>query len=47
MNVLRVTASMDPSMGGTPKGIRNSIGELARLGIRNEVVACDPSDACA
>jgi len=45
MNVLRVTASMDPSMGGPPQGIRNSIGELERLCIRNEVVSCDAPDA--
>jgi glycosyltransferase involved in cell wall biosynthesis len=45
MNILRVTASMDPSMGGPPQGIRNSIAELERLGIRNEVVSCDAQDA--
>ena len=45
MNVLRVIASMDPSMGGPPQGIRNSIGELERLGIHNEVVCCDAPDA--
>ncbi len=45
MNILRVIASMDPSMGGPPQGIRNSIGELERLGIRNEVVSCDAADA--
>ena len=32
-------------MGGPPQGIRNSIGELERLGIRNEVVSCDAPDA--
>jgi glycosyltransferase involved in cell wall biosynthesis len=36
---------MAPSMGGPPQGIRNSIGELARLGIHNEVVCCDTLDA--
>ena len=45
MNVLRVTASMDPAMGGPPQGIRNSIAELERLGIRNEAVCCDAPDA--
>jgi len=44
MNVLRVTASMDPAMGGPPQGIRNSIAELDRLGIRNEAVCCDAPD---
>ena len=32
-------------MGGPPQGIRNSIGELERLGIHNEVVCCDAPDA--
>jgi glycosyltransferase involved in cell wall biosynthesis len=45
MNVLRVTASMDPAMGGPPQGIRNSIAELERLGISNEAVCCDAPDA--
>jgi glycosyltransferase involved in cell wall biosynthesis len=45
MNVLRITASMDPAMGGPPQGIRNSIAELERLGIRNEAVCCDAPDA--
>lgn len=45
MNILRVTASMDPAMGGPPQGIRNSIAELERLGIRNEAVCCDAPDA--
>jgi glycosyltransferase involved in cell wall biosynthesis len=45
MNVLRVTASMAPAMGGPPQGIRNSITELARLGVSNEVVCCDAPDA--
>ena len=45
MNVLRLTASMDPAMGGPPQGIRNSIAELERLGIRNEAVCCDAPDA--
>ena len=45
MNVLRVTASMDPATGGPPQGIRNSIAQLVRLGISNEVVCCDAPDA--
>ena len=45
MNILRVTASTDPSMGGPPQGITNSIAELARLGVHNELVCCDPPDA--
>lgn len=32
-------------MGGPPQGIRNSIAELERLGIRNEAVCCDAPDA--
>jgi glycosyltransferase involved in cell wall biosynthesis len=36
---------MDPSMGGPPQGIRNSVGEMERLGIRNEVVSCDAPGA--
>jgi hypothetical protein len=36
---------MDPAMGGPPQGIRNSIAELERLGIRNEAVCCDAPDA--
>ncbi len=45
MNVLRVIASMNPELGGPCQGIRNSIPELAKLGVRNEVVSLDESDA--
>lgn len=45
MNVLRVTASMDPTVGGPPQGIRNSIVELERLGISSEAVCCDAPGA--
>ncbi len=45
MNILRVTASTDASMGGPPQGIMNSIAELGRFEIHNEVVCCDAPDA--
>lgn len=41
MNLLRVTASMDPASGGPPQGIRNSIPELEKVGIRTEIVCCN------
>jgi len=41
MNILRVTASTDPLMGGPPQWITNAIAELARLGVHNELVCCD------
>lgn len=41
MKVLRVIASMDPSSGGPCQGIRNSIPELEKLGIHNEVACLD------
>ncbi|MEO8112336.1 MAG: glycosyltransferase [Ginsengibacter sp.] len=46
MNILRLIATMDPASGGPCQGIRNSIPELKKLGVRNEVVCLDdPSSA--
>ncbi len=45
MKILRVIASMNPELGGPCQGIRNSIPELAKLGVINEVVAFDEPDA--
>ncbi|MCU7547502.1 glycosyltransferase [Chitinophagaceae bacterium LB-8] len=41
MKILRVIASMNPETGGPCEGIRNSISELKKLGIHNEVVCLD------
>ena len=41
MNLLRVIASMNPQHGGPCQGIRNSIPELEKLGVHNEVVTLD------
>lgn len=45
MNLLRIIASMDPVQGGPCQGIRNSLPELERLGVHNEVVCLDAPDA--
>lgn len=45
MNILQVTASMDPVSGGVSQGIRNTIPELEKLGIHNEVVCLDAPGA--
>ncbi|MBC7687052.1 MAG: glycosyltransferase [Aquabacterium sp.] len=45
MKVLSVIASMDPASGGTSEGVRNSIPELERLGVTNEVVCLDDPKA--
>lgn len=45
MNILRVIASMDPISGGPCQGIRNAIPALKELGVRNEVVCMDDSQA--
>ncbi|RYG42901.1 MAG: glycosyl transferase family 1, partial [Chitinophagaceae bacterium] len=45
MRILRVISSMDPALGGPGEGIRNSIYELQKLGITNEVVCLDNPDA--
>lgn len=45
MKILRVISSMNPSLGGPCQGIRNSIPELHKLGVTNEVVSLDdPND---
>ncbi|WP_373330638.1 glycosyltransferase [Salmonirosea aquatica] len=36
---------MDPAMGGPCQGIRNSIPELEKLGVQNEVVCLDQANA--
>ncbi|MFI8604784.1 glycosyltransferase [Cellulophaga baltica] len=41
MKILRVIPSMHPKQGGPCQGIRNSIPELEKLGIHNEVVCLD------
>lgn len=41
MNILRIIASMDPATGGPCQGIRNSVPELKRIGLRNEIVCLD------
>ena len=41
MKILRVIASMDPTHGGPAQGIRNSIPEMLKLGVSNEVVTLD------
>ncbi len=45
MNFLRVISSMDPSHGGPCQGIRNSIPELEKIGVHNEVVCLDDAGA--
>jgi glycosyltransferase involved in cell wall biosynthesis len=45
LNVLRAIASMDPSQGGPSQGIRNSIPELEKIGVHNEVVCFDEATA--
>lgn len=45
MNILRVIASMNPSTGGPCQGIRNSIPELVRHNIHNEVLSLDDPSA--
>lgn len=45
MNLLRIISSMDPSFGGPSQGIRNSIPELEKIGVHNEVVCLDDADA--
>ncbi len=41
MKILRVIASMDPSGGGPCEGIRNSVPEMLKTGVQNEVVSLD------
>lgn len=45
MRLLRVISSMNPINGGPSQGIRNSIPELKKLGIDNEVVCFDHPDS--
>lgn len=45
MNLLRVISTMNPAYGGPCEGIRNSIPELEKLGVHNEVVSSDKFDA--
>ena len=44
MKILRVISSMNPTQGGPSQGIRNSIPEMSKLGIKNEVVCFDKGD---
>jgi glycosyltransferase involved in cell wall biosynthesis len=44
LKILHVAASMDPSYGGPPQGIRASIGATAAVGVQNEVVCCNAPD---
>ncbi|WP_299822995.1 glycosyltransferase [uncultured Pontibacter sp.] len=44
MHILRVIGSMNPSKGGPCQGIRNSIPELEKIGVQNEVVCLDSPD---
>lgn len=45
MKILRVIWSMDPKEGGPCQGIRNSVPELAKFGVYNEVVSLDQPDS--
>jgi glycosyltransferase involved in cell wall biosynthesis len=45
MRVLRVIADMNPSSGGPCQGIRNTVPELEKHGIYNEVVSLDKPNA--
>ncbi|WP_282162213.1 glycosyltransferase [Ulvibacterium marinum] len=45
MKILRIIPSLDPKQGGPCQGIRNSIPELHKLGIENEVVCMDAPKA--
>ncbi|WP_210487840.1 glycosyltransferase [Rufibacter aurantiacus] len=45
MKILRVIGSMNPASGGPCQGIRNSIPELEKLGVSNEVVCLDVPEA--
>jgi glycosyltransferase involved in cell wall biosynthesis len=46
MSSLHITASMDPTMGGPPQGLRFIVPEIKNLGIAGEVVCCDASVVC-
>ena len=47
MKILRVIGSMDPAKGGPCQGIRNSISEMDKLGVYNEVVCLDDPESTA
>lgn len=43
-SILRVIATMDPKAGGPGQGIRNSIPEMEKLGVINEVLCFDSGE---
>lgn len=45
MRILRVIGSMNPASGGPCEGVRNSILELVKLNVLNEVACLDGPDA--
>ena len=45
MKILRIIPGMNPEQGGPCQGIRNSIPELQKLGVVNEVVSFDDPEA--
>jgi glycosyltransferase involved in cell wall biosynthesis len=45
MNILHITATMNPSAGGVCQGIRNLIPELSILGVSNEIVSLDDENS--
>lgn len=45
MILLRVIPTMNPSSGGPCEGIRNSVRELEKIGVQNEVVSLDDPSA--
>lgn len=45
MKILRVIPSMNPKQGGPCQGIRNSIPEMKKHGVENEIVCFDSSDS--
>ena len=45
MKILRIIPSMNPKQGGPCQGIRNSIPEMRKQGVENEVLCFDTSDA--
>lgn len=45
MKILRIIPSMNPEEGGPCRGIRNSIPEMQKLGLENEVVCLDAIDS--
>lgn len=44
MKILRIISSMNPKLGGPSQGIRNSIPEMKKMGVQNEVVCFDNED---